>query len=466
MSDARTTSGPAVNRERPPPPGPLRPFHFPPVVRHTLPNGLAVLVAEVRHFPVVTASMVMRAGGVFEAEETAGLAALTGDLLESGAGTRSGVEVAEAIETLGVQIDAGTSWEISHLDVTGLRSRLDAAADIFADLLLRPTFPQDEVERLRSERLAEIMQRRSDPRSLANEMAARFIFSDRSPYSRPLSGTAESVERLTRQDVQQFHATRFGSPGSTLVIAGDLSAEEAIELAERHFGDWGGGGSPWPTVVAAPRVEERRIVVVDRPGSVQSEIRVGHPGVPRATPDYFPLVVANTILGGAFTSRLNMNLRERHGFTYGVQSAFAMRREAGVFSVATAVQTEVTAAAVTEIFSEIEGMRSAEVTAAELEDARSYLAGVFPLRLQTTEGVAARLMEIAVHELPDDYYASYRERVLAVSAPEVLDAVRTHVRPEAAAIVVVGDAAAVRGPLEALGLGTVEVVSAEGLAIE
>jgi zinc protease len=318
------------------------------------------------------------------------------------------------------------------------------------------------VIRTDAERLAEIAQRRAQPAGLAAEMTSRFLYAPESPFSRPLGGTEASVEQLTTQDVRSFHAARYLAPAATLVVTGDLGADEAVELAERHFGDWASGAFEVAAADAAPRSRERRVVIVDRPGSVQSEIRVAQVGPARDTPDYFPLIVMNTILGGAFTSRLNLNLREQRGFTYGVSSGFAMRRQPGPFLVSTAVQTEVTPDAVREIFHELDGIRDAAVRPEELDDARSYLAGIFPLRLQTTAGVAARLVDLAVYDLPDDYLDHYRDRVTAVTADEVLRAAREYVHPDEMLALVVGDADSIRGPLEALGLGPVTVVDARG----
>jgi zinc protease len=449
-----------LDRSRVPPPGPLRPSHFPAIEQSVLDNGVRVLLARTPELPVVTVSTLLEAGGVHEPEGRGGLASLTAALLESGAGGRSGPAIAEEMETLGVQLSVGASWDLAHLDLTGVRSHIPAAVEILGDLARAPTFPEAEVERLRAEQLAAILQRRAEPRGLANEMAGRFIFSDRAPFSRPLGGTTSSVGALTRADVRDFHARRFNAAGATLLFAGDLRLEEAVEMAGSRFGEW----APTPLepveAVVEPRFHERRIVIVDRPGSVQSEIRLGHVAVARATPDYFQLLVLNTILGGAFSSRLNMNLREKHGFTYGVSSAFLMRRVPGPFVISTAVQTEVTAAALREIVTEVEQIREAPVRPAELDDARNYIAGTFPLGLQTTAGVASRLAEIAVYDLSLDYFDDYRERILAVDAEQVLRAARERLLPERAATIIVGDAAAIRAPLEELALGPVEVVDA------
>ncbi|HEX6925244.1 MAG TPA: pitrilysin family protein [Longimicrobiaceae bacterium] len=463
MGTNATPTPERVDRSQPPGPGPRRPFAFPVIERFELANGLPVLTARTEGLPVATLALLVPASGVFEPEDRAGLASLSGALLDSGTDRRSAFEIAETFESLGAHFGVGTGWDTTEVELTALTSTLSPGTELMAELVRSPSFPGDEVDRVRKEHIASILQRRAEPRGLANEVAARFFFAPESPFSRPLGGTTHTLQGLTRQDIVDFHRGHYTPFGATLVVAGNLDPEDVRDLAEATFGDWVGPASVRPVVSSAPAARARRVVIVDRPGSVQSELRVGHVGVARSTPDYFPLIVMNTILGGAFTSRLNLNLREKQGFTYGVSSGFAMRRNPGPFVISTAVQSEVTAAALTEIFREVEAIRDAPVSASELQDARNYIAGVFPLRLETTEGVTARLVELALHGLPLDYFDAYRDRVLEVPADEVLRVARQHVRPEEMCVVIVGDAAQVRGPVEALDLGPVEVVNVEDL---
>lgn len=441
----------AIDRSAPPPPGPLRPFHFPTVHRRTLSNGVEVLVAEARRLPVVTVTVVLAAGGRTDPAEQAGVAYLAGELLESGAAGRTGLDIAEEMEALGVLQETGVSWDSAQVGFTALRSRLEPALRILADLVRRPDFPEAEVDRLRAERLAAIVQRRSNPGALADEVAMRAIFAPGVPFARPLGGTPASVQGLTRADVAAFHARRYVPAGTAVVVAGDVAPDEAAELVERSFGDWAGAADPPPAFEVRGRTGVPRVYVVDRPGSVQVALRVGQVGIPFGREDYVPTVVMNHVLGGAFASRINLNLRERHGYTYGASSSFVVRRDPGPFLASTAVETEYAAPALREILREIEGIREAPVTAEELDDARSYLAGVFPLRLETTAGVSARLSQIAIYGLPDDYFDRYRERLLEVTVDEVLHAARAHLRPEELVAVAVGDAGQIRGPLEEIG---------------
>jgi zinc protease len=454
----------AVDRTRPPAPGPLRPFHFPPARRGRLPNGLEVVVAEAPGLPVATLELVFPGGARAEPPERAGLASFVSSLLESGAGERGGAEVAETVDALGLDLQTGISWDVSSVGLTALRARLEPGVALLADLVQRPTFPADEVDRIREERLSALAQRRADPGGLADELALHYLFADGVPYGRRLTGVAETLGSMTRTDARDFHAAHFRPVGATLVAAGDVTLEEVEALAERCFGGWEGAPPPLPAPAPAPRYDRTTLVLVDRADAVQSEVRVVHPGVPRDTGDYVETQVMNAVLGGTFASRLNLNLRERLGYTYGINSSFTHRRLFGTFSVSSAVQSEGTVHAVSEILREMRGMREAPVKPAELDDARSYLAGVFPLTMQTTSGLASRLTTLVVYGLPDDYWDGYRERILAVGADDALRAARERLHPEAATVVVVGDAKALRAGLEALEVGpVVEVDPAEVL---
>lgn len=446
-----------TSRELPPEPGAIRPFEFPEVERQGLDGGLDLRVAPLPRLPVVTLSLVLPAGEALLDPARGGLAVLTGDALEGGTAARSGAGLAEAVEDIGATLEISTGWDATTVSLSCLADRTDEALALMAEVVLRPAFPEDEVERMRGQRLAAIRQRAMDPSGLASDQAVRLIYREGSRYGRPLGGTLESVEAVDRAAVEAFHRERYHPGAAGFVVAGDVDSDEAAVLLRRHFGGWSGAAPATSPAEGAARTTRRTVHVVDRPGAVQSELRVGHPGVAHDHPDHVALVVLNTVLGGAFTSRLNLNLRERHGFTYGVRSRFSFRAGPGPFHVSTAVGSEATAPAVREIMAELDAIVGDGPSDAEVEAARDYVAGVFPLRLETTAQVASRIAEQIVYRLPDDYHATYRERIRAVDREAALAAARRHIRPSEATIVVVGDAAAVREPLEALSLGPVEV---------
>jgi predicted Zn-dependent peptidase len=447
-----------LDRTRPPAPGALRPFHFPPVQRATLSSGLQVLLAENHTFPLATLDLVLPAGGLSEPEGKGGVSSLTSGLLESGAGARDAAEVAERVDELGLVLENGNSWDTTLVGFTGLNTRLDAGMEVLADLAIRPTFPADEVERIRNERLAGLTQRRNDPGALADELVTHFIFPDAHPFSRRMGGLACTLAILAREDVTAFHDAHYRPGGAWLCAAGDLTLDEVVRLAERHFAGWTGSVPAPAEPQATNRLQQTTILLADRPGSVQSEVRVGHIGVPRNHPDYFAITVLNAILGGTFSSRLNLNLREKLGYTYGASSSFGMRRAPGTFHVSSAIQSEPTPHAVSEILRDMREVQQDLVPREDLENAQNYLAGVFPLGLQTTDGLSGKLSTLAVYGLPDDYFGHYRERLLAVTREEVREAARTHLMPDRAAIVIVGDAGALRPGLEALNAGPVQIV--------
>jgi len=452
----------APDRSERPAAGAIRPFDFPEVDSDRLANGIDVRLCRMSRLPLATVTLVLDAGEETLTNDRAGLAVLAGDALEGGTTERDGAELAEALEGIGATLDIVTGWASTTIGVSCLADRLDEAMALLAELALRPSFPEGEVERLRDETLATLRQRAMLPRTLAADTANRLYYEDGAPYGRPASGSVESVAAITPKAARGFTDTRY-TPGKAGVVAvGDLDAGEFRALVDDHFGGWDRPDPEPVQVEATARTGERQIVVVDRPGSVQSELRMGHVGAPRSTPDFFELMVINAVLGGSFTSRLNLNLREKNGFTYGVRSRFAFRRAAGPFQVSTAVGTEQTADAVREALFELERLLEHGADAEEIEAQQDFLVGVFPLQLETTGQIASRLSRLLIYGLEDDYYAHYRDRIRAVTPQGALEAARRHIRPGEMTITIVGDAATLVEPLEALDVGPVGVLDGAG----
>ena len=454
----------AQDRGRAPEPGPVKPFRFPTVHRGRLggePAGSSdspeLLVARHGDLPLVTAEVVLEGGAAAEPAAQAGIAGLVASSLEAGTEAHDVEELAWELESLGVDLATSADWDAAGVGITVHRDRLDPAMALLAEIVRRPAFPEDQVERIRDQQLAAILQRSKEPRALASDAAARFIFGGDSPYRRSLLGTAASVRDLGPDQLREFHRRRYTAGSAAIVVTGDIDQDRARDLAGRHFGDWTGPRADRVDFDVRPGVEQTTIFIVHRPGAVQSEIRMGHTGVDRHHPDYFPLLVMNSILGGAFTSRLNMSLREKHGFTYGARSGFAFRRRPGPFSMDVAVASDVTARAIEEALKEVRALRDDGPTAQEVDNARDYLSGILPLRLQTTAQLASRIAEIVVYDLPTDFFASYRDRIAAVSREDAHRVAREAVRPDRLAIVVVGDAEQIEEPLRQLGIGDVQV---------
>jgi zinc protease len=409
--------------------------------------------------PLVTASVVLKGGEAVLPDSLAGLAVLTGTALDGGTENRSGPELAEAFEGIGSSLSVHTGWDSTTLSLTCLADRKEEAMGLLAEALLEPAFPPGEVDRFKQQRLASIRQRKMDPGSLADDSAAHFFFAEGVPYHRPLAGTVDSVEAMGAEQTRKLWEERFRPRGGGLVVVGDVDVGEIENLSESCFGGWEGAPEPPQPFESKPRNRDGGVAVVDRPGAVQSEIRIGQVGASRSSPHFFPLQIFNSVLGGAFTSRLMLNLREERGFTYGVRSRFSFRRKAGPFVISTAVATEVTAAAVQEAVSELRGLLERGPTLEEVTQSRDFISGVFPLRLETTGQVAARIAELLVYDLPDQFFSTYRDEIRAVTPEATLEAGQAVLRPDELMVVVVGDGEKVRGPLEALGLGPVQVVS-------
>lgn len=448
----------SFDRSEAPVPGPIRGFDFPPVAASRMASGLDLRVVRAARFPIVTAMLILDAGEWAVDPIQAGLAVLAGDALEGGTARHSAAELAEALEGIGAGVGVTTGWDATTVTVSCLAERLGEALALMAEVVLEPTFPAEEFDRVRDQRLAAIQQRAMNPSTVAGDHAARSIHADGVPFGRPVAGTEETIGPLSEDDARVWLGKRYRPGGAGLVVVGDVDGREIETLAESCFGAWSGTVEPSDPVMVTPRHEHRRIEIVHRRGAVQSEIRMGHVGVSKSTPDYFSLLVYNTILGGSFTSRLNLNLREKHGFTYGVRSQFRFCRNAGPFGISTAVETAVTADAVREAMSELETLGNDGPSADEVDAARDYIVGIFPLRLETTSQLAFRVGELIIYGLPDDYHATYRDRLRAVTLEETAEAGRKHVRPEEMSIVVVGDADEIRAPLEELDLGPVEVL--------
>lgn len=453
---------PARGSTERPAPGPPRPYHFPRFERATFDNGLSVIVVPVRKLPVVTVSLVTDAGAVAEPEGLDGIARLTARALLEGTKARSGDALTESLERLGASLDADAEWDSGALSMTVLGSRLPDAMALVAEVVLEPAFPERELERLKAERLAEILQRRAEPRGLADDMFARCTYVSKSRYALPDAGSPASVSAIGREDVAAFHAARYRAGSTTAIIVGDIGVDDALRVMRTRFDAWPSQRAAAVHADDQPARRTRAVHLVEKTDAPQSELRIGHVGLPRTHPDYFAALVMNMLLGGLFSSRINLNLREAHAYTYGAFSSFDWRRQAGPFVVASAVRSDVTAAAAREVLTEIDRMRAEKVSAEELSLATSYLEGVFPIRYETTTAIARALAAMVVYGLPADYFDTYRDRVDAVSASDVLRAAREFLRPEELQIVAVGDPAVVRGPLAEMNLGPLQSYDTEG----
>lgn len=426
---------------------------------------MQLVVAPIRKLPIATVVALIDAGAVCGYRGKEGIAGLTSELLLEGTAECNGVDLAERLERLGTSVDASANWDGTWLTFTALKEQIAPALKLLAEIIRAPAFPEREVERLKSERLAELLKLRAEPRGLADVMFSKMLYDPASRYSLPEIGSESSVPNIQLADVQRFYGWRYQPQSVTLVVVGDITARDAEKLALQSFGDWRGTSAGACGVNDKPARQSRALHIVAKPDAKQSEVRIGNVGIPRHHPDYHATVVMNAVLGGLFSSRINLNLRERHGYTYGAFSHLDWRRHAGPFVVSTAVQSEVTAPAAREAVNEIERIRQEPVTADELSLATSYLDGVFPIRYETTDAIAGALAALVEYDLPDDFYDTYREQVRNVSAEDVLRVARAHLQPDVLQLLVVGDPDTVRKPVEALGFGEATLYDTEGKQI-
>ncbi len=446
-----------------PTPGHPRPYEFPPFSRTSLDNGLEVIVAPMAGRPLVSASLIVRNGAADDPDADGGALVLAARALSEGTRQYDAVALIEATERLGAGLHADAGWDASTVSIEVPVERLEAALELLAEVAAHPTFPPREVDRLREERLNDLLQARAEPRRRVEEAFIGTIYGPRSPYRRPAGGVAETVEGLDAERLAGAWARGFDPARMSLIFAGDLAGAaggDPVEIANRLLGEWTAapGATPGGSISDEASGHGLQIRLLDRPGSVQTEIRVGHVGVARRIDDYAGLSVMGAILGGLFNSRLNMKLREEKGYTYGASAGFDPRRAAGPFAARVAVNTEVTVPALVDLLAELRRIGDAPVTTAELSAARDFLVGVFPLRFETPGPVVGALSGLVIHDLPNDELATYRSRIEAVSAANVQSLARAHIHPDRAAIVMVGDASRIVDELEAAAIGPLEVI--------
>ena len=439
----------APDRSAPPPPGPPREFSFPPFTRTALPGGATLLAARRPGAPLARISLLFPAGAEHNPPAETGLAAFTAGLLDEGTARRSALDIAARIERLGGSLATGADWDTGYLSVALLGRHAADGLELLAELAAEPAFPPEEVERERRQRLAELLRQRSDPGFVARERFGRAVYGDH-PYGGQLLGLPESLAGFDRDAAERFYRRHYTPGGASVVAVGDLDPEA---VAAALGGTIGGGGTAPPsrpdlTPPARPGV---RVHLVDRPGGAQTELVIGHASIPRTDPDYLALTVVTTLLGGKFTSRINLNLRERLGVTYGASCRLHGRLGPGPLVISSAVANPAAGAATREVLAELERIRDEPVAGGELEETISYLVGVFPYTLQTAGGLASRLESLAVYGLPDDYYDTYPDRLRALDPATLQKVARAYLHPRDLVVVAVGPVAELAPQFEGLG---------------
>jgi zinc protease len=440
-----------------------KPLTLPQMVERTLPNGLRLVIVPQRELPVVDATLVVRSGSEADPRGKAGLATLTANMLDEGAGNRDALGLAEQIGYLAIRLGTGATFEQSSVSLHTTRATLDSALALMADVVLRPTFAEKEFARLKNDRLTSLLQEADRGPALADRAFNAILFGEDHPYGRSTSGTREDAETLTRDDVVQFWKSWYRPNNATLVIVGDITIADAVARATTAFGAWDRASLPVLAKNTPPAASATRIYVIDKPKAPQTSFRIGGIGVARSTKDYYPLMVMNTALGASFTSRLNNNLRETKGYTYGAGSGFAMRREPGAFTARAEIVAEKTDSALIEFMKELNGIRT-PMPAAELAKTKRYLQLGYAERFESTGDIASQIAALVPYGVPLTALGTFNRGIGAVTAADVQRAATQYLDPSKLAIVVAGDRASIEPALKALKLAPVEVRDAKGRA--
>ncbi|MEE8595475.1 MAG: pitrilysin family protein [Gemmatimonadota bacterium] len=449
-----STAG-ALDRTRPPPSEELRPLELPLFHRFRLDNGLKLLVAENRKLPEVSLRLILEAGAAAEQPELGGVAELTGRLLSEGAAGRSAMEMAAWLDRLGAAFRASVGYDVASLSMHFLSDVSDGALDYLRAVVREPAFEEEEVARVRQERLDEIERHLDEPAVLADLRLIRTIYGGH-PYGRPAGGVPETVASLGAAGVAGFHRERYVPDGAVLIACGALDARAFRDAVALRFDDWTGAAGPAGLPAPSSEAPAGGLLLVDREHSAQAEIRVGRIGMEYAAPDFFAATLANAILGGLFNSRINMNLREDKGWTYGARSSFRFRRGAGPFVVSTAVESAAAAGAFREILAEIKSLVERPPDDDELRLAKNALTLSLPRQFETPSLVTGKVATQQIYELPEDYWETYVDRVEAVTPEEIVDAAGSRIPFESMTLLAVASAAEVRPMLEEVGDVSVE----------
>ena len=420
-----------------PAPLPPRPISIPTPTETTLSNGLSLVVVEDKRLPLISYRLAFRVGGAFDPPDLPGLTDLLAGLLLEGTTSRTSKEIADETARMGASLSAGATSDYTIVAASALSKFNDPIIDLMAEVTLNPSFPENEVALAKQNTKESLRQQRAQPSFLASEMVSRVMYGEH-PYA-VVAPTPESIDRSSRDEFVRFHRAKLTPNNAVMVVVGDVRYGDILRRVESLFSTWERGEAVESNFPAPPVRTSRKAYLVDRPGSAQSNIVIANSGITRTSPDYFPMMLMHTVLGATASSRLFMNLREDKGYTYGAYSNLDARRTAGTFRAMAEVRTPVTGESLKEFFYELNRIRTDPVSAKEIADAKSYLTGVFPVRLETQEGLTDQLVQIKMLDLPGNYLETYRDNVQAVTVEDIQRVAEKYVKPDEAALIMVGD---------------------------
>lgn len=452
------------DRTKPPELGPPPRVALPPIVTRELPNGLKLMIVEQHELPLADFVLLVGSGSTTDPSSKTGVANLTSAMLREGTATRKSLEIADQIAFLGINLSPSSSWESSTLSLHTPTAQLDSALALFADVALHPSFPANEFERIRKSRLTDLIRLKDQGPAIANLAFPAIIYGSGHPYGAATLGTEASVKSLSVTDLQNYYQANFKPNNATLIIVGDVSPSQIEQKINAVLGGWQRGDVSPLTYADPPKAGTTTIYLIDKPGAAQSSFRIGAVGVPRSTKDYFALSVMNTILGGSFSSRLNQNLRETKGYTYGANTRFDMRRAAGPFSASAEIVAAKTDSALLEFMKELNGIRQT-VPPTELSRAKRFLQLQLPGNFETTQDIAFQLVPVALYGLPLDYYNNYVQNIEAVTQADVARVAQQYINPGSLAVVIVGDRKSIEPGLKAINVAPIVIRDMSGQPI-
>jgi zinc protease len=455
-----------VDRSKKPVEGTTPKFILPKIQKTVLSNGLNVMLVEHGELPVIQMQFVFQTGATSDPLDKPGIANLTMRLLDAGTKKRTALEIADEIDYIGASLNASTGYDGSFVNVLTLKKHLSKVLEIVSDVLQNPTFPQSEFDRIKKEVLTNLLQQKDRPEVIVGKVFSKVMYGDKHPYGNPVDGTDASVNEINIEDVKKFYETYFYPNNATLIVVGNTKLAELKTALEKHLSTW---KSKEISTMATPKVygdTPSGIFMVDKAKAAQSQIRVGAIGVSRGTPDYFALEVMNMILGGNFNSRLNWNLREQKGYTYGVRSGFAYRKEAGPFSASGGFKSNVTDSCVSEILKEIKKIKETDVSEDELVFAKNGLVRALPRLFETPAQISSQLANLVLYNLSDSYFNSYIPNIEKITVKDIRTVSEKYLSPDKMAIVIVGDVELNKLALEKLNLGRVNLLDSNGMRIE
>lgn len=444
-----------LDRTKQPQPGAPPALKLPAIQRGTLENGMDVLVVEHHELPVVQMQMVFKTGADADPIGKAGVASMTSDLLDEGTQSRNALQIADEVDFLGASIGTSSSFDGSFVNLTTLKEHLDKAMELYSDVILRPSFPATEFDRLKKELLTELLQQRDEPGTVASNVFFRELYGMDHPYGYQVNGSDSTVKSMSLEDIRAFYEQNYVPNNATLIVVGDIDKESAMQVAKTSFGSWKSKPLQARAIPApAARQNKTTLYFIDKPGAAQSEIRIGNIGVQRNSEDYFSVSLLNQILGSS-NGRLYLNLREAKGYTYGAYSQFTMRKQAGPFFVYGGIRTNVTDSAMAEFMKEIRRVGEDLVPEQEFAMYKAAVIQRLPRLFETPAQISGQLSSVVLYGLPDDYFDSLVERYSAVTQEDVRRVAQKYIHPDALVVVVVGDKAQVQEKLTKLGFTTI-----------